>query len=202
MAKKQQFSKQKILIHSSTFLLGYWYWSVQKHHVGIGMCHVLYDNFDFKSKYLFLDFHVCCFDAGEFWVYLDRKIFVMKFDCVFFKLIFFRFQINVCGLMEAWGLTIDLVSCIGLELAVGLCVDYAAHVGHTFLVTGPGTKHERALETITHIVPAVLYGGLSTLLAVSMLADSEAYTFQAFFKVLTCYINFHKCYWSRFWYDI
>lgn len=85
--------------------------------------------------------------------------------------------------MEAWGLTIDLVSCIGLELAVGLCVDYAAHVGHTFLVTGPGTKSERALNTITHIVPAVLYGGLSTLLAVSMLANSEAYTFQAFFKV-------------------
>lgn len=86
-------------------------------------------------------------------------------------------------MMEAWGLTIDLVSCIGLELAVGLCVDYAAHVGHTFLVTGPGTKSERALETVTHIVPAVLYGGFSTLLAVSMLANSEAYTFQAFFKV-------------------
>lgn len=85
--------------------------------------------------------------------------------------------------MEAWGLTIDLVSCIGLELAVGLCVDYAAHVGHTFLVTGPGTKQERALETVTHIVPAVMYGGFSTLLAVSMLANSEAYTFQAFFKV-------------------
>lgn len=87
--------------------------------------------------------------------------------------------------MEAWGLTIDLVSCIGLELAVGLCVDYAAHVGHTFLVTGPGTKAERALDTVTHIVPAVLYGGFSTLLAVSMLADSEAYTFQAFFKVIS-----------------
>lgn len=86
-------------------------------------------------------------------------------------------------MMEAWGLTIDLVSCIGLELAVGLCVDYAAHVGHTFLVTGPGTKAERALSTVTHIVPAVLYGGFSTLLAVSMLANSEAYTFQAFFKV-------------------
>lgn len=85
--------------------------------------------------------------------------------------------------MEAWGLTIDLVSCIGLELAVGLCVDYAAHVGHTFLVTGPGTKAERALSTITHIVPAVLYGGCSTLLAVSMLADSDSYIFQSFFKV-------------------
>lgn len=93
-------------------------------------------------------------------------------------------------MMEAWGLTIDLVSCIGLELAVGLCVDYAAHVGHTFLVTGPGTKSERALNTVTHIVPAVLYGGFSTLLAVSMLANSEAYTFQAFFKVSFIFFSF------------
>lgn len=92
--------------------------------------------------------------------------------------------------MECWGLTIDLVSCIGLELAAGLCVDYAAHVGHTFLVTGPGTRSERALETMQHIGPAVMYGGGSTLLAVSMLANSEAYTFQCFFKVNLVFI-FH-----------
>lgn len=92
--------------------------------------------------------------------------------------------------MQRWGLTIDLVSCIGLELAAGLCVDYSAHVGHTFLVTGPGTKTERALDTIKHIGPAVLYGGGSTLLAVSMLANSEAYTFQAFFKIFLLVITF------------
>lgn len=92
-------------------------------------------------------------------------------------------QINVCGFMQRWGLTIDLVSCIGLELAVGLCVDYAAHIGHTFLTIKNGTKTERALETILHIGAAVFYGGGSTLLALAMLANSEAYTFKAFFKV-------------------
>lgn len=85
--------------------------------------------------------------------------------------------------MQRWGLTIDLVSCIGLELAIGLCVDYAAHIGHTFMTVEHGTKSERALETVLQIGSAVLYGGLSTLLALSMLADSEAYTFNAFFKV-------------------
>lgn len=92
--------------------------------------------------------------------------------------------------MQRWGLTIDLVSCIGLELAVGLCVDYAAHVGHTFLTIKEGTRNERALETILHIGAAVLYGGGSTLLAVSMLASSEAYTFKAFFKVLFLFFSF------------
>lgn len=85
--------------------------------------------------------------------------------------------------MQRWGLTIDLVSCIGLELAVGLCVDYAAHIGHTFMTIENGNRSERALQTILQIGSAVLYGGMSTLLALSMLANSEAYTFQAFFKV-------------------
>lgn len=89
----------------------------------------------------------------------------------------------MCGFMQRWGLTIDLVSCIGLELAVGLCVDYAAHVGHTFLTVTNGDRNERTLETILHIGAAVLYGGGSTLLALAMLANSEAYTFNAFFKV-------------------
>lgn len=85
--------------------------------------------------------------------------------------------------MERWGLTIDLVSCIGLELAAGLAVDYASHVGHTFL-TVEGKRTDRALETVVHIGPAVLNGGISTILAMSMLAYSDAYTFKAFFKVI------------------
>lgn len=99
------------------------------------------------------------------------------FVCVLLTLV------NVCGFMQRWGLTVDLVSCIGLELAVGLCVDYAAHVGHTFLTVREGTREERVMETILSIGAAVLYGGGSTLLALAMLATSEAYTFQAFFKV-------------------
>lgn len=106
------------------------------------------------------------------------------FVCVLLTLV------NVCGFMQRWGLTVDLVSCIGLELAVGLCVDYAAHVGHTFLTVRDGTREERALETILHIGAAVLYGGGSTLLALAMLATSEAYTFQAFFKIFLLVIVF------------
>lgn len=99
------------------------------------------------------------------------------FTCVILTLV------NVCGLMYRWGLTIDMVSCIALQLAVGLCVDYAAHIGHTFLVTSNGNKTERAMEAVLHIGSAVIYGGGSTLLGVAMLSLSEAYTFKAFFKI-------------------
>jgi len=43
--------------------------------------------------------------------------------CVIFTLI------NVGGFMHFWGLTIDTVSCIDIVLGIGLCVDYAAHIG-------------------------------------------------------------------------
>ena len=84
--------------------------------------------------------------------------------------------------MHFWGLTIDTVSCINLVLAIGLCVDYAAHVAHTFM-TKLGTKDERAAATISSIGPAVFHGGFSTFLAFIFLAGSDSHVFITFFKV-------------------
>ena len=41
--------------------------------------------------------------------------------------------------MYYWGLTIDTVTTILLIIAIGLAVDYAAHIGHTWM-TRTGTK--------------------------------------------------------------
>ncbi|KAF7285020.1 hypothetical protein GWI33_012334 [Rhynchophorus ferrugineus] len=99
-------------------------------------------------------------------------------------------MVNVCGFMQRWGLTIDLVSCIGLELAIGLCVDYATHIGHTFLTIHEGTRYQRTMRTVTSIGAAVLYGGLSTFIGVCMMSQSDVYTFQTFFKIFLLVIIF------------
>nr|SVE93817.1 EOG090X0BEK [Scapholeberis mucronata] len=88
----------------------------------------------------------------------------------------------VNGTMHFWGLTIDTVSCINLVLAIGLCVDYAAHVAHTFM-TKCGTRNERASATISSIGPAVFHGGFSTFLAFIFLANSDSHVFTTFFKI-------------------
>lgn len=44
-----------------------------------------------------------------------------------------------------WGLAIDTVAVINLVLAVGLSVDYAAHVAHSFMIK-TGTRDERMVE--------------------------------------------------------
>ena len=46
--------------------------------------------------------------------------------------------------MQFWGLTIDTVNTIILVLAVGLSVDYASHVAHTFMIIA-GTRYGRFL---------------------------------------------------------
>nr|XP_003706373.1 PREDICTED: Niemann-Pick C1 protein-like [Megachile rotundata]XP_012147953.1 PREDICTED: Niemann-Pick C1 protein-like [Megachile rotundata] len=113
-----------------------------------------------------------------FWIFL----------CVLLTLL------NVCGFMYFWGLTIDIASCIGLELGIGLCVDYAAHVAHAFVhaasETGGEDRTERAHIAVRYIGAAVAYGAGSTLLALSMMAFSESYVLHAFLKIFVLVILF------------
>ncbi|XP_064097384.1 patched domain-containing protein 3-like [Macrobrachium nipponense] len=94
--------------------------------------------------------------------------------------------VGVGGTMWLWGLTVDTVSCIALVLAIGLSVDYAAHIAHAFLAARTTTnKKERACLAVEGVGPAVLQGGVSTLLAFVLLAWSSSHVFITFFKVFT-----------------
>ena len=77
--------------------------------------------------------------------------------------------IDVAGFIHFWGLTIDTVSCVNLIIAIGLCVDYSAHVAHRFLVERSGSREDRVRTTLIHIGPAVLNGGVSTFIAFILL---------------------------------
>lgn len=85
--------------------------------------------------------------------------------------------IEILGMMWALGFAIDSVTVILLALAVGLSVDYSAHVGHSFMVKNSTNKNKRAQEALSDIGAAVLSGGISTFLAVIVLLFSESYVF-------------------------
>jgi Niemann-Pick C1 protein len=80
--------------------------------------------------------------------------------------------------MYALGLVIDSVSVINLVLAVGLSVDYSAHIGHCFMVKGGSSKDQRAIEALADIGASVLNGAMSTFLAVAVLLFSSSYVFR------------------------
>jgi len=90
--------------------------------------------------------------------------------------------VDVLGCMNMWGLAIDSVSVIQLVVSVGLCVDYAAHVGHSFMKTPGKSRSERVVKTLGDVGAAVLNGGISTFLATMVLAFSKSYVFRVLFQ--------------------
>ena len=85
--------------------------------------------------------------------------------------------LEILGAMHALGIAIDSVSVINIVLAVGLSIDYSAHVGHCFMAKGGSNKNKRALEALADIGSAVLSGALTTFLAVVVLLFSSSYVF-------------------------
>ena len=59
--------------------------------------------------------------------------------------LFFFLIVDVGGFMHFWNLTIDTVSCNNLIIAIGLCVDYSAHIAHRFLLE-PGHSRDQRIR--------------------------------------------------------
>ena len=72
---------------------------------------------------------------------------------------------------------------------LGLCVDYSAHICHTFL-TISGDRRERSEGTLVNIGPAVLNGGISTFIAFILLAGSDSHVFSTFFRIFFLVVIF------------
>lgn len=98
-------------------------------------------------------------------------------------------DVQLLGTLYYWGVDFNIVSAINLVLAVGLAVDYAAHVAHSFM-TMQGTRKQRAARALEHIGGPVVNGAVSTFLAVVMLSASRSYIFQTFFKCFTGIVVF------------
>jgi len=100
---------------------------------------------------------------------------ILVFICVVMTIV------DILGCMHMWGLAIDSVSVIQLVIAVGLSVDYAAHVGHNFMLQ-TGTREERVVATLGDVGAAVLCGAISTFLGVMLLVLSKSYVFRVLFQ--------------------
>ena len=118
--------------------------------------------------------------------------------CVMVILIVLCTLTDIVGFLHFWGITIDILSCVNIVLAIGLCVDYSVHIGHAFLIAKGnsyesllfmsiteilGTRQEKAVEAIATIGPAVFNGGLTTFLALVLCSFSSSHVFITFFKV-------------------
>jgi len=97
--------------------------------------------------------------------------------------------VDIIGFLHFWNITIDIISCVNIVLAIGLCVDYSVHIGHAFLVASGGRK-AKTEEALLTIGPAVFNGGLTTFLALVLLGFSTSHVFISFFKVFVLTVLF------------
>lgn len=108
---------------------------------------------------------------------------LLVFSCVIMTLV------DVAGIMHLWGLSINIVSFINLVIAIGLAVDYSAHIGHCFM-TFVGDRNERVKATLVEMGNPVFSGGFSTFLAFILLAASKSYIFTTFFQIFFLVVIF------------
>lgn len=83
------------------------------------------------------------------------------------------------------GLTFNTVTSVDLVLAVGVAVDYSAHIAHSFTMQ-EGTRKERARLALKEIGGDVFSGAFTTWLAVVLMGLATHYIFRTFFKMFFC----------------
>jgi len=95
------------------------------------------------------------------------------------------------ALIHYWDLTMNNIIVVNLVIGLGLSVDYSAHIAHTYLtVDAPSsmttTSEKRMFKArvaISQMGSSVAHGGLSTFIAIMVLAAAKSYVFEVFFKM-------------------
>ena len=98
-------------------------------------------------------------------------------------------------LMVFWKVAFNTVTGVNIVVAIGMAVDYSAHIGHAYLEAEPPKEELEKLETnhqirawkarhaLKNMGSSVMHGAISTILATSALAGSNSFIFMSFFKM-------------------
>merc|ERR1712110_506586 len=111
------------------------------------------------------------------------------FVCIIVLVMVILTLVDIVGFLHFWGITIDILSAVNIVLAIGLCVDYAVHIAHAYLMS-PGSRQERATNAVKLIGAAVINGGTTTFLALLFCGLSSSHVYQTFFKVFSLTVVF------------
>lgn len=107
------------------------------------------------------------------------------------------------GLLAFWNVELNSVTVVNIVIAIGLAVDYSAHIGHSYLIvqapdadkkgvplTDMQKRHFKARGALKEIGGSVFHGAFSTFLAICVLAPSQSYIFKSFYRMWTGIIIF------------
>ena len=69
-----------------------------------------------------------CLLLSMMFLYAIESMAIMVFVCYLYL------YISKIGTLHFWDVTIDVIVCVNIVLACGLCVDYSVHIAHSFSV--------------------------------------------------------------------
>ncbi|VIO93034.1 Patched family protein [Brugia malayi] len=94
-------------------------------------------------------------------------------------------DIGVIGFLSLWNVKLDPISMITLIMAIGFSIEYCAHITYAF-VSNPNkvTPFERCIEAMEKLAFPIIYGSMSTIFGVTILAFINSYMILVFFKTI------------------
>lgn len=167
----------------------------------------LEDNYGLEGTYSFswrfLDFEQWFTFASETGLTLSLSVVAVLFivltitaDIVVTLLVAFcvgMVDLFLIGVIHFWGLTLNPLVTLNIVVAVGISVDYSAHISYAYLIQPvPETseydtpakvrlhKTKMALQTMGS---SVFHGGFSTFIAILVLSGGNTYVFKVFYRL-------------------
>ena len=87
--------------------------------------------------------------------------------------------VDMFGLMYVWGISLNAVSLVNLIMAVGISVEFCAHVARAFSVSPLPTRIERAEDALARMGSSVLSGiTLTKFVGIIVLAFAKSQLFE------------------------
>uniref|UniRef100_A0A7E4VFC0 SSD domain-containing protein n=1 Tax=Panagrellus redivivus TaxID=6233 RepID=A0A7E4VFC0_PANRE len=93
-------------------------------------------------------------------------------------------DVGVIGYMTLWDVNLDAISMITIIMSIGFSVDYSAHITYGYVISKRPTPRERVSDALGALGWPLFQGGISTIMAVGVLATVPAYMILTFFKTV------------------
>ena len=99
--------------------------------------------------------------------------------------IIFMVVVELLGLLPIWDVKINGFSLVNLCLAVGMAVEFTAHIAHEFIAQQGNTRRQRSFQAVAFMGTAMFHGAVSSFLSTCFIAGSTAdFVVDVFFGAL------------------
>ena len=83
-------------------------------------------------------------------------------------------NLGILGLMPFCSIRLDFVSMVTIVMSIGFCVDFCAHLAHSF-ARNEGSSIQRIRNSLYVVGTPIMQSASSTVLGISFLATTESY---------------------------